>query len=191
MRRPIAAVAAVLLSLQPVAFAAEGPTTIRVALTDMSSAAGGWRGAGPGPGQGPGAGSGWGMMGPGMMGWGGQGGGRGMGPGMMGPGMMAIRIDRDTVPAGEIRFDVTNWSRGLVHEMLVVPVADVEAPLPYDATEGRVAESQVKVIADTEDMRPNASRTVDVTLTPGAYLLICNVPGHYAAGMVTALTVTP
>jgi len=40
-------------------------------------------------------------------------------------------------------------------------------------------------------MQPNASKTLDVTLAAGSYLLICNVPGHYAAGMVTPLTVTP
>ena len=38
---------------------------------------------------------------------------------------------------------------------------------------------------------PNATGTLDVNLTPGSYLLICNVPGHYAAGMVAELTVAP
>ena len=28
-------------------------------------------------------------------------------------------------------------------------------------------------------------------VSPGTYLLICNVPGHYAAGMVSMLNVTP
>ena len=54
-----------------------------------------------------------------------------------------------------------------------------------------MAEHQVKVLGDTGDLQPGASYTLDVTLTPGCYLLICNVPGHYAAGMVTPLTVTP
>jgi uncharacterized cupredoxin-like copper-binding protein len=48
----------------------------------------------------------------------------------------------------------------------------------------------VRVLGDTGDMQPNATKTLDVTLAPGAYLLLCNLPGHYAAGMVTPFTVT-
>ena len=172
---------------------------VKVALTDMSSA----MGMGP---------AGRGMMGPGMMGRGMMHPGQGMmgygwtgpgqgqtgtapGPGMMGPGMMmgmmAVRINQPTVKAGAVRFDVTNWSRGMLHEMLVVAVDDPQAPLPYDYAQAKVAEDQVKALGDTGDLQPGASYTLDVTLTPGTYLLICNVPGHYAAGMVTPLTVTP
>jgi uncharacterized cupredoxin-like copper-binding protein len=39
-------------------------------------------------------------------------------------------------------------------------------------------------------MQPNAEKTITLDLKPGVYLLICNVPGHYAAGMWTPLTVT-
>ena len=118
-----------------------------------------------------------------------------MGPGMMGPGMMmgmmAVRITQPSIKAGAVRFDVTNWSRSMLHEMLVVAVDNPQAPLPYDYGQAKVAEDQVKVLGDTGDLQPGASYTLDVTLTPGSYLLICNVPGHYAAGMVTPLTVTP
>jgi len=145
---------------------------------------------------------GYGMMGPGgMMGYGWSAPGQGqtgtwpMGPGMMGPGMMmgmmAVRINQSGVKAGVVRFDVTNWSRGMLHEMLVVAVDNPQAPLPYDYSRAKVAEDQVKVLGDTGDLQPGASYTLDISLTPGSYLLICNVPGHYAAGMVTPLTVTP
>jgi uncharacterized cupredoxin-like copper-binding protein len=36
---------------------------------------------------------------------------------------------------------------------------------------------------------PGASGWVTVTLPPGRYELVCNLPGHYAAGMYTQLTV--
>ncbi len=170
--------------------AAESQTTVKVALTDMSSA----MGMGP-AGHGM---MGYGMMSPGhgMMGYGWSGPGQGqngtwpMGPGMM-MGMMAVRINQPSVKAGAMRFDITNWSRGMLHEMLVVAVDNPEAPLPYDYAQAKVAEDQVKVLGDTSSLQPGASYTLDVTLTPGSYLLICNVPGHYAAGMVTPLTVTP
>lgn len=173
----------------PLAFAmsaaAGSQSPVKIALTDMSSA----MGMGP---------AGHGMMSPGqgMMGYGwsdpgqGQGGTWPMGPGMM-MGMMAIRINQPSIKAGAVRFDVTNWSRGMLHEVLIVAVDNPQAPLPYDYAQAKVAEDQVKVLGDTGDLQPGASYTLDVTLTPGSYLLICNVPGHYAAGMATPLTVTP
>ncbi len=194
MNRHFGYIVAALLSSPMLAMpATAADVTVKVALTDMSSAMGmgpagrGMMGRGmmsPGQGMmgsGPG-GQGWahpGMMGHGMM-----------GGGMMG-GMMALRIDQPSVKAGTIHLDVVNWSRGMLHEMLVVAVDDPQAPLPYDYSREKVVEDQVKVMGDTGDLRPNQSHSLDVTLTPGTYLLICNVPGHYAAGMVTPLTVTP
>jgi uncharacterized cupredoxin-like copper-binding protein len=41
-----------------------------------------------------------------------------------------------------------------------------------------------------EDMEPGASGRMTVKLTPGTYILFCNVPGHYAAGQHIRFTVT-
>src|SRR5690348_17379239 len=101
---------------------------------------------------------------------------------MMG-GMMTIRADHPTVKAGPVHFDATNWSKGMQHELLVVAVDEPGAPLPYDYAQGKVAEDQVRVLGDTSELQPNASAALDLTLSPGTYLLICNVPGHYASGM--------
>jgi uncharacterized cupredoxin-like copper-binding protein len=177
MNRKIVMIAVSLLLLSTAAPAPAGDAaTVKVALTDMSSA----MGMGP---------AGRGMMGPGMMGQGMMGYGM-MGPGMMGHGMMAIRINQPSVKAGTIHFDVTNWSQGMLHELLVVPVENPQATLPYDYSKAQVAEDQVKVLGDTGELPPSASQTLDLAFTPGSYLLICNVPGHYAAGMVAVLTVT-
>ena len=51
-----------------------------------------------------------------------------------------------------------------------------------------VNEDEVKVVGE---LQPNKSGSVEVILQPGSYLLICNVPGHYAAGMATTLRVIP
>jgi len=178
------------LSVASPSASAEDQTTIKVALTDISSSAGmgpmGQYMMAPGYGAGQGMmGGGYGMMRPGY-GW---------GPGMMSlnptMGTMAIRIDHDTVKAGAVKFDVTNWSRVMVHEMLIVAVDDPANPLPYDYSQAKVPETEVKVLGDTSELQPNMSREVDVTLAPGSYLLICNVAGHYAAGMATPLRVTP
>jgi uncharacterized cupredoxin-like copper-binding protein len=188
----IAAVIVVVGTAAAPAFAAENETNIKVALLDMTSLMPtGYMGYGMmGPGQnlpGPGA-MGPGMMGPGMMGGYGMMGM--MGPGMMG-GMMSMRLDQPSVKAGKVTFEVTNWSRSVLHEMIIVAVDNPSAPLPYDYAQARIPEEQVKVLGEAGDLQPNTSTTVELTLSAGFYLLICNLPGHYAAGMVTALNVTP
>jgi hypothetical protein len=158
MNRRLAFVAVLAPTLALPAVAAENQTTMKVALTDMSSA----MGMGP---------AGKGMMGhsmmhpgQGMMGYGWSGPGQGQtwtspGPGLMGPGMMmgmmAVRITQPSVKAGAVRFDVTNWSRSMLHEMLVVAVDNPQAPLPYDYSQAKVAEDQVKV---GRYRRPSARR---------------------------------
>lgn len=192
MRRHLWSFAATLLVLAAIAapaHAADEKTTVKVALLDMSShmPAGMMQYGMMGPGMmGQGQGSPYpGMMGQGMMGQG------MMGSGMMMNGMMSIRVDRSIVKAGAITFDVTNWSRSVLHEVLVISVDNPSAPLPYDYAQARVPEEQVKVLGEAGDMQPNASKTLELTLAPGSYLLVCNVPGHYAAGMVAPLNVTP
>lgn len=188
--------------------------TVRVSLIDMTAMFGPGGGPGGGYGQGmmgqgpqggQGYGRGFGMMGPGYGPGNGQGYGPGMGQGqgygqgyghgrgMMGGGMMggmSLRANVSSVKAGKVTFDVTNLSRSIVHEMIVVAVENANTPLPYDYETGQIPEKQVKMLGETDEMEPNAEKTVTFDLKPGTYLLICNVPGHYAAGMWTALTVT-
>jgi uncharacterized cupredoxin-like copper-binding protein len=159
--------------------AAETATAVNVALMDMSAVASGPMGPGFGM---MGFGMGFGMMSPGMMGGGGQ--------GMM-MGMMSVRADKTTAKAGPVTFDVTNWSRSVIHEMLVVAVDSPDAPLPYDFSKQIIPEDQVKALGETDELQPNASKSIELTLAPGNYLLVCNVPGHYAAGMVLPFAVAP
>lgn len=174
-----------LIAASSAASSAEEATKVKVALLDLSSVV-------------PTGVTGYGMMGPGMMGSGMMGpraGSRMMSPGMMGAGMMggmmSIRVDKPSIKAGMVTFDITNWSKSVLHEVLIVPVDNPEAPLPYDFGQASVPEEQVNVLGDTGNLQPNASKDLEVTLAPGAYLLICNVPGHYAAGMVAPLNVVP
>src|SRR5665213_2644425 len=113
MFRSISALAATaLMTMTLVTGARAQDTTVHVALLDITSVAPTLTGQAPGA---------FGLMGrggfgQGMMGGLGQGYGPGRGMGMMGFGMMSVRADVSTVKAGAVTFDVTNWSRSIVHE---------------------------------------------------------------------------
>lgn len=166
---------------------AETTQTVKVALLDGTSLMGlptmmGQQGKMGQPG----------MMGqPGYMGQQGQMGQQGMmgQPGRMG--MMSVSVDKDTVKAGAIIFEVTNFSKAMEHEMLVIAVSDPNAPLPYDSDSARVPEDKVNSLGEVPELEAGKSGKLELHLKPGVYLLICNIAGHYAAGMYTVLTVTP
>ena len=123
----------------------------------------------------------------------GQGEMRGMGMGKSGNGMpmapMGIRVSSKTVSAGEVTFEVTNSSTQMAHEMVIAPVKDTKTPLPYDKEGNKVNEDAAGHLGEVAELEPGKKGTLKLTLKPGNYILYCNVPGHYALGMWTLLTV--
>ena len=103
---------------------------------------------------------------------------------------MMLMVSPRTVKAGEIVFHIRNISKDLQHEVLVIkPPAKLSA-MPYSTKQRRLIESKIDKLADSGGQKPGQSYTMKVDLKPGKYLLICNQPGHYRAGMHTWLTVT-
>jgi uncharacterized cupredoxin-like copper-binding protein len=103
---------------------------------------------------------------------------------------MGIKLDRKSAPEGVVSFKVTNSSKDTIHEMIVMYLADPSKPLPYVASEERVDEDKAGDKGEVSELDPGASGQLTIPLQPGKYLLICNVPGHYAAGMWTEFDVT-
>lgn len=104
---------------------------------------------------------------------------------------MGIKALPGTVKAGKVTFKVTNDSRDTVHEMIVMSLANPGKPLPYIASESRVDEDKAGDKGEVSELEPGKSGALTVDLKAGKYLLICNVPGHYGAGMWTEFTVAP
>jgi len=102
---------------------------------------------------------------------------------------MGISLSAHTVKSGEVTFSVINTSRTLVHEMVVSPLKNADAALPYDNATGRVDEGAMGNLGEVADLEPGAKGTVTVDLKPGQYILYCNLPGHYYSGMWTLITV--
>lgn len=98
--------------------------------------------------------------------------------------------------AGPVSFRVHNVGT-VTHELVVLPAraGQVAGRRPVEP-DARVAEAGSRGEA-SRDCGPGAGKGipagatgwVTLTLTPGSYELVCNLPGHYAAGMSSNLLV--
>ena len=104
--------------------------------------------------------------------------------------MMAIRTDTTSVRSGPVRFDITNWSRDIRHDLQIVALEDPDQLIPYDIDRGKIPDNELNTVARIEVLKPDEHTAIDVDLAPGDYLLICNIEGHYLSGMLAPLTVT-
>ncbi len=111
-------------------------------------------------------------------------------------GMMRLTATPSTVGAGQVSFVATNMG-SLNHELLIVPLSGNQIvgtrPIQSDGTvdeTGSLGEASNTCGAGAgEGIAPGSSSWVTMTLAPGRYELLCNLPGHYAAGMYTQITV--
>lgn len=116
--------------------------------------------------------------------------------GMM-AGAMRLTADHGTVGHGPVSFLVTN-AGSISHEMVILPLPENQVPgtrpVGADGTideSGSVGEASGTCTEGSgEGILPGTSGWVTVTLPPGRYELVCNLPGHYTAGMYSQLTVT-
>jgi uncharacterized cupredoxin-like copper-binding protein len=116
----------------------------------------------------------------------------GLGMGMKGDmlhSVMGINLNNKSVLHGTVKFNVTNSSSTIIHEMLVAAVVDENVVLPYNAVENRVDEEAFKDLGEVSELDPGKSGSLTLDLKPGKYILFCNVPGHFMAGMWTILEV--
>lgn len=102
---------------------------------------------------------------------------------------MGITATPDVAAPGIVKFNVTNTSADTIHEMIVIRLDAPGKPLTYIPSQNRVDEDKVGDKGEVSELDPGASGSLSVVLAKGDYLLICNVPGHYAAGMWTTFTV--
>jgi len=102
-----------------------------------------------------------------------------------------FKIDISTTQApGNTTFVFSN-AGSLTHEVLVFRPSLPENQLAVDG-DGNLSEDAAGMnkISDGDNINPGQTQTraVDLT-TPGRYLFVCNLPGHYKAGMFTWVTV--
>ena len=105
-------------------------------------------------------------------------------------GEMSIRLDQSSVPAGEVTFQVANVAQDTPHEMIVVKLDEAGQEFQVDPATEKVDESAIQDLGEVEGLKAGQSGDLTLTLEPGDYKLICNLKGHYAAGMEIPFTVT-
>jgi uncharacterized cupredoxin-like copper-binding protein len=98
----------------------------------------------------------------------------------------AVAPETSSVDAGEVTFVVSNEG-SIDHEFLIIRSDEAPDALPVDS--GQVPEDDIDVVDEIEPFSAGATEEITVDLPAGNYLLICNIAGHYEAGMRTAFTV--
>jgi len=102
---------------------------------------------------------------------------------------MGITATPADAPAGVVTFSVTNTSKDTIHEMVLALIATPGTPLIYDSNLEKVNEDAGQHLGEVAELEPGAAGKLSLTLKPGTYILYCNIPGHYVAGMWTLFTV--
>ncbi|MBI4493858.1 MAG: copper-binding protein [Chloroflexi bacterium] len=94
-----------------------------------------------------------------------------------------------TVSAGAVTIQATNQGQ-LEHELVLLRTDLAPDALPLQADGTRVDEDAAgEGVGEIEDLEAGTTGADTFDLAPGTYVLICNVPGHYQAGMVATLQV--
>lgn len=100
-------------------------------------------------------------------------------------GTFSLTPSVSTVPSGQVTFNVTNDGT-MVHEMVVVKTD--QTPQQLMQKDGTADESTS--VGEAADIPAGGSKSVTLTLPPGKYVLLCNLPGHYKGGMYATFTAT-
>lgn len=115
--------------------------------------------------------------------------------------MMGVRMGLSTfpsvVPAGKVNIVVTNMGMR-THEVVVLPLTEGQnAGTRIVGSDGKVDESASLGEASKdcgtgsgEGIVSGSRGWVTLTLAPGRYEFLCNLPNHYSAGMYQEIIVT-
>ncbi len=101
----------------------------------------------------------------------------------------ALSLEQTSATSGTIKFDVMNQGPS-EHEFVILKTDLPEDKLPVKNNQVEDDAQGVKSIAEVEDIGAGKSKSVTKKLEPGKYVLICNIPGHYSAGVHASFSVS-
>jgi uncharacterized cupredoxin-like copper-binding protein len=106
----------------------------------------------------------------------------------------SVTSDPAGVPTGSVQFNVTNNGAN-AHEFVIMQTDNPPNALLYDDTTQKALEDAPgqldvgEVGGEPPFILPGQSDSGTFNLAPGRYVFLCNIPGHYKAGMYTSFTV--
>lgn len=100
-----------------------------------------------------------------------------------------IETSVESVPAGKVTFAIENTG-ATEHEMVVIQTDVAIADMAVEGHETNEEAPGMNPIGEVEDVQPGESTTLVLTLEPGRYVLLCNLPKHFERGMATEFQVT-
>jgi uncharacterized cupredoxin-like copper-binding protein len=97
-----------------------------------------------------------------------------------------------TIKAGTVNLEAANFGT-IQHELLVFKSDLPPSAFPVDKNDNIIEDGPgITLVSDGDNIDPGNTQTRTVDLTkPGTYLFVCNIPGHFKAGMFSVVTVTP
>ncbi len=100
-----------------------------------------------------------------------------------------VSVSPNTATAGEVKFTVSN-NGTIGHEFLVVKTDILDGKITLDGDHFAEPSPGLEVIDEIGEFKPGTTELLVLNLKPGNYQLVCNLPGHYAAGMHTSFVVS-
>lgn len=99
----------------------------------------------------------------------------------------SLTLSPASTSTGETIFEVSN-SGGQIHELEVFKGDVAHDALPV---EGNVAKTDgLELVDEIEDIAPSTTAELTLDLEPGSYVIVCNLAGHYEAGLHSGFTVS-
>lgn len=94
--------------------------------------------------------------------------------------------------SGSVPFKIANEG-SIAHEFLIVRSDKRASELlaDVDPATGRIDEALIDVVDEQPEFDPGTPGAVTVDLAPGHYVVMCNIAGHFQAGMYTDLDIVP
>lgn len=93
--------------------------------------------------------------------------------------------------AGKTTFTISDFGT-IQHEFLIFKSKLPLSAYPKDKSGNIVEDGHgITLLSDGENIDPAGSQVRTVTLSPGTYVFVCNIPGHFKNGMYAVVTVTP
>ena len=97
-----------------------------------------------------------------------------------------VATDHPSIAAGHVVVGIRNHA-SMLHELKVIKTDLAPDQLPIDGATAKAKEDGK--VGELTNIAAGASRKLVLELTPGKYVLICNIAGHYQLGMRVGLEV--